>query len=55
MGIFPGALAHFDKQDDKEEDEQEEDDAARPNSREHSHFGAKDAIRVARLVLIHVV
>lgn len=58
MGVFPGALAHLDEQDDKKENEQEEDDATRSNRREHSHFGAKDAIGVARRAgrtLIHVV
>lgn len=58
MGVFPGALAHLDEQDDEEKDEQEEDDAAGPDGREHSHFGAEDTVRVCRgtrLVLIHVV
>lgn len=58
MGVFPGALAHLDEQDDEQEDEQEEDDAAGPDDGEHGHFGAEDAVRVARgtrLVLIHVV
>lgn len=31
VGIFPGALAHLDEQDDEEEDEHEEDDAAGPD------------------------
>lgn len=58
MGVFPGAFAHLDKQNDKKEDEQEEDDAAGPDGGEYGHFGAEDAVRVCRgtrLVLIYVV
>lgn len=58
MSVFSGTLAHLDEQDDEQEDEQEEDDTAGTDDQEHGHFGAKEAVRVARgtgLVLIHGV